>query len=154
MCGTADHNIRCVLPPTITITKLPVLDIEPLTVPSPGTIRPEARGTPTADTCFCFSVDTLLDTPVNTASRNQEIPARGLVFEHLAPKGQVSGGVEGAQTAGVELGSLSRGRDGDGGAEDSSRYRVFLLTVTNKSSRTDTFIIFIIIKISKKDLDI
>ena len=81
-------------------------------------------------------------------STNKEIAARGFMFEHLAPVREVSGGVECAQTVGVELGSLSRGRDGDGGAEDSSRYRVFLLTVTNKSSRKDTFIIFIIIKIS------
>ena len=87
-------------------------DIEPLTVPSPGTVWPEVRGTSTADICYCFG-DTLLDIPVTSARINQEIAARGLVFEHLAPAGEVSCGVEGAQTVGVELGSLSGGRDGD-----------------------------------------
>ena len=108
------------MPLTITINNfniLPVLDIVHLTVPSPGIIRPEAWGTPTLDP-WCCSGDTRPDPPVNTASRNQETPARGLVFEHLAAAREVSCGVEGAQTVGVETGCLSRGRDGDGGAEE------------------------------------
>ena len=48
---------------------------------------------------------------------------RGLVFEHLAPAGEVSGGVEGAQTVGPDPGNLSSGRDGDGGAEEGGEVR-------------------------------
>ena len=105
-------------------TILPVLNISHLTVPSPGIIWPEAWGTRTADTWYSFVwILVLLDEPTTLIvtkkvgfpsnmismiiSTNKEIAARGLVFEHLAPVGEVSGGVECAQTVGVEPGSLS-----------------------------------------------
>ena len=66
---------------------------------------------------------TSIDNPVDLASRDPKMEAIGLMSEHLAPAGEVSGGVEGAKTSGLEPGSLICGRDGDGGAEEGGEVR-------------------------------
>ena len=70
-----------------------------------------------------MSCHTSIDNPVDLASRDPKMEAIGLMSEHLAPAGEVSGGGEGAKTVGMELRSLSSGRDGDGGAEERGEVR-------------------------------
>ena len=66
---------------------------------------------------------TSIDNPVDLASRYPEMEAIGLMFEHLAPAGEVSGGGEGAQTAELVRGNISCVSDGDGGAGDRGEVR-------------------------------
>ena len=121
MSFTLEYNDRLVLRPS-TITVLPGPPVEPLTEGSLGRSWTHPRGTGAPES-WSMNCHTSIDNPVDLASRYPEMAAIGLMSEHLAPAGEVSGGGEGAQTVGLEPGNLSRGRDGDGGAEEGGEVR-------------------------------
>ena len=88
----------------------------PITVitPGPGVSWTHARAAAAPDIC-CSGCHTATDTPLSIASLHHEV-ATSVRAEHLSASRVVSGGGEGAQTAGLLPSGLPFGRDGDGGA--------------------------------------
>ena len=90
MSFTLEYNVRLVIRPS-TITVLPGPPVEPFTEGSLGRSWTHPRGT-SAPESWSMSCHTSIDNPVDLASRYPEMASIGLMSEHLAPAGEVSGG--------------------------------------------------------------